>query len=596
MTPTTAPPLVPGRDGARRRVGAALPIRLATRWWPAASELALALGAALLFTWWARTIHDNPINRVGQVSGLAALQYRLAVCALPLAGVVAWASLRYDREARALTVRLAAAAAAGLFGGFLGGGQVFTLRGTPWALAGELGDNGRLIEWTQEVLRTGTFDSNSLYPPGIPHAAAFIARHFEHGNAAMAFKPLFIPLMALTPGLVYVTWRMVLRPLPALAVAVFSALSAFLPYKPYDLLAMLVLVPVIAKLAQWLKASPGFTLPGAALRGVWLGVMAGAIFSFYSGWHVWSAPGTVVMLLLIFPWRRAGGAGRLCGGALLLGCVVGFAPVGVPYLVQVLGSTGVKDTWCSQITQTDPAWIGQRSITMAQWQFPGSWPPPGEIAGLGLFALALVAGLGVAVALGLRTPAVATALACFASCWLLRFYLAHNMEKTGTVQLFPHTTFEIQYTLIVLTVLACALASERLRDWAQVLARSARQNGITLPRGAGVRFGELGALLALLLVGGMGGSFLTDRFLPASPALHTAGYVAWEAHNLRTPDGTCPTYADMGTCATPPVLKPSVSHVTGPLVCRNLYAQYEAPMAGAGAGTGAVTRNSAPKP
>lgn len=550
------------------------PRGLVRRWWPAAAETALALGVALLFTAWAVTIDDDPVDRAGQISGLAALQYRLALCSLPVLGATAWALLRAGEPVRRTTVRLAAAAAAGLVGGFLGGGLLFTLHGTPWALAGQIGDNGRLIEWTQEVLRTGSFDN--IYPPGIPHIAAFIARHFEHDHAAMAFKPLFVGMLALTPGLVYAAWRMVLGPLPALAVAVFGSISEYMPYKPYDLLTLMVLIPVIAKLAQWLRTSPGFSAWGAALRGVWLGVMLGTIFVVYSGWHVWSFPGTLALVLVLFPWRRAGRAGRLRGLLLLAGTLAGFLPIAGAYLKEMLGATGVKDTWCSQITMTDPAYIGQLALSKHQWELPGSWPPPGETAGLGFFALALLAGLGVAVALGLRETPVAAAVACFGGSWLMRFYLAHNMAKNGEVQLFPHTTMEIQYTLIVLAVLACVLVAGRVRALAGQFER--RPGG---PTGLGpVPFGAVGALLALILVGGMGGSFLTDRFMAAPPAEHTAGYLAWTAHQLSKPDGSCPAYADKGVCTTPAPLRPEPSDApAAPLKCSDLYAGYADPAA-----------------
>ena len=79
----------------------------------------LALGVAALFTVWATTIDDNPMVRVGQVSGLAALQFRVALCALPLLTVVGWALVRASRPVRLLVTRLGAAAAVGLVGGFL---------------------------------------------------------------------------------------------------------------------------------------------------------------------------------------------------------------------------------------------------------------------------------------------------------------------------------------------------------------------------------------------------------------------------------------------------------------------------------------------
>ena len=394
----------------------------------------------------------------------------------------------------------------------------------------------------------------------------------------MAFKPLFVAMVAWSPSLVYIAWRMVLRPLPSVAIAVFGCFMEFLPYKPYDSLTLMLLVPVVAKLAQWLRSSPGFSVKGAVLRGLWLGAVLGVIFLVYSGWHWWSFPGTAVLVAALFPWRRAGREGRLRGFVLLGGALAGFLAVGGVYLREMLGATGTKDTWCSYVTQTDPGYIGQLALSSHLYEVPGTWPPPGEIAGLGVFALAVTAGLGVAVAFGLRRAPVAATVACFVSSWFLRFYLAHNMENDSAVQLFPRTAMEIQYTLIVLAVLACVLCADRLRALAATLVRLADSRRINAAGLRPARFGALGVLLSLVLLGGMGASYLTDQYMPAPAGRGTQGYLALTAQQLREPDGTCPDHAG-SSCVTPNKLRPFPTEAPKPLQCKNLYQRFDPPAA-----------------
>ncbi|QMU75290.1 hypothetical protein GXW83_05460 [Streptacidiphilus sp. PB12-B1b] len=565
---------LPQRPSPRWSPSSPVPARLARRWGPAAGEWAVGLAVALLFTWWARTVDDNPVVRSGQIAGLAALQFRLAVLGIPLLALVGWAVVRGGARLREWGVRLGAAGVAGLVSGFLAGGQVFMLRGTPWPINGLGGDTGSLDYWAQSVVRTGTF--HNVYSPGIPHLVAWLAEQFYHGNAGLVFKPLLIVLTALTCPLVYLAWRMVLRPLPALGVAVLCGVSQYMPYKQYSPLILLLLVPVIAKLAQWLRGSPAFTAWGAVLRGAWLGVMLGVLFITYSGWHVWSFPGAVVLVLALFPWRRAGG--RVRGLLLLGGTAVAFLAIGGDYTLKMLGASNTKDLWCSQITLTQPAYLGELPFSAVNWNQPGVFPNVvGTFAGLDFWTVAMIAGLGLAVALGLRRPAVLGLVACFGGSWLLRFGFAERMVSDQNIRLFPHTTFEIQYTLTALAVVGCVLVAERLGDLTRAVAalaseRAAATPGLpALPRLPAVRFTAVGALLALLLAGGMAASAITDQYLPAPPSEHTGGSLAWAAHQLRKPDGACPRYAHNGTCTAPPTPPEPPMPTTGTIICHQLW-------------------------
>ncbi|MFF3845998.1 hypothetical protein [Streptomyces sp. NPDC002328] len=508
---------------------------LARRWWPAAAECAVAVVTALGFTYWGLTVANSPVTRVGQVSGLSNLQFRLALLVLAIVAVVGWATVRGSERVRAVTIRLAAAAVAGLSTGFLGAGQVFALRGTPWPINGPYGDNNRILGWAEEVLHTGSMDA--FYPPAVPYLLGFAAKAgFLDGQPAFGLKWLFIAFVALTGPAAYLAWRSCLSPLPALAVGLLPALQQTLPHKPYSPFVLVVLVPLIAKLLLWLRASPRFTARGTALRGGFLGVAFGVLFLIYSGWHVWSLPGVLIAVLFFYPWQT----GRLRGLLFLGSSLVGFLVVAGVYLRVLLGATSTRDQWCSGYTLTEPAYIGTTPLSSRAWDEPGEYPGFGEFAGLHTYAVIVLIGLGIAIALGLRKAVVVAPLACFGSAWLIRFWLAGHMEADQQVQLFPRTMIVIQVTLTALTVLACVFAVQKLAPLVRALpgqvARGPRQ------------FTAVGALLAMALAGGMIGSFFSNQYLPTLPGEKLAGTLAWQSHQFRKPDGACPRYADRGKC------------------------------------------------
>lgn len=512
---------------------------LARRWAPAVGEALVAVATALGFTYWGLTVANSPITRVGQVSGLSNLQFRFALLVLVIVGVVGWATVRASVRVRAVTIRLAAAAVAGLSTGFLGAGQVFAMRGTPWPINGPYGDNNRILGWAEEVLHTGSMDG--FYPPAVPYILGYAAKAgFLDGQPAFGLKWLFIAFVALTGPAAYLAWRMCLTPLPALAVGLLPALQQTLPHKPYSPFVLVLLVPLIAKLLMWLRASPHFTGRGTAWRGGFLGLLFGVLFLVYSGWHLWSIPGVLIAALFFFPWRTGPLRGLLYIGSSLLG----FLLVAGVYLRVLLGATSTRDQWCSGYTLTEPAYIGTTPLSGLAWDEPAEYPGFGEFAGLHMYAVLALIGLGVAVALGLRKAVVIAPLACFASAWLIRFWLAGHMEADQQVQLFPRTMIQIQVTLTALAVLACVLAVGRLAP----LVRRLSADG---PRPAR-QFTAVGALLALSLAGGMIGSFFSNQYLPTLPEEKLAGTLTWNAHQFRKPDGSCPKYASGDSCRAYP--------------------------------------------
>ncbi|MFJ9580394.1 hypothetical protein ACIRQF_28900 [Streptomyces sp. NPDC101191] len=512
--------------------------RVARRWGPAAGEVAVATATALGFTVWGLSIGNSPVTRVGQVSGLSTLQLRFAVVVLVVLAVVGWVTVRATDRVKQITNRLAAAAVAGLSTGFIGAGQIFALRGTPWPLNGPYGDNNRILGWAEEVLHTGAMDA--FYPPAVPYTIGYLAKAgLFDGEPALAFKWVFIAIVALTGPAAYLLWRMCLKPLPALALGLLPALQQTLPHKPYSPFVLVLLLPLIAKLLLWLRASPRFSTRGTVLRGGFLGLLFGLLFLVYSGWHLWSLPGVIVAVLFFYPWRT----GPLRGLVLLGSALGGFLLVAGVYLRVLLGATSTRDQWCSGYTLTEPAYIGTTPLSSRAWDEPGEYPGFGEFSGLHMYAVIVLIGLGFAVALGLRKAVVVAPLACFGSAWLIRFWLAGHMEADQQVQLFPRTMIQIQVTLTALTVLACVLAAQRLAPLVKRL-RAEEKPGQAPPQ----RFTAVGVLLAMALAGGMIGSFFSNQYLPTHPDEKLAGTLAWQAHQFRKPDGSCPKYADKGKC------------------------------------------------
>ena len=143
-----------------------------------------------------------------------------------------------------------------------------------------------------------------------------------------------------------------------------------------------------------------------------------------------------------------------------------------------------------------------------------------------MFVLLLIAGLGLAVALGGRRTTVVTLGALLAGAWVLRLWLASQAYATGTVQLYPRTSAEILYCLLLLSVFAVRYGVRRF--------------GERLPRGVSPVAVTVGGLCAALLLGLSIGSSVADRYQPRNDG--SVGLLAYVAQMVRQPDGTCPDY------------------------------------------------------
>lgn len=508
--PARAPLLPPAVAPARTRSRRTLVLS-------AGAEIVTAFGAAALAVQLSRSIRVDPLDRVGQVSGLAGLGLRFVLAGLVVLALCAAAS-RAGEGVRRVVERCACAAVAGLATGLVAGGILLALRGTDWPLFADRGDSGQLIRWVDDLLAGRGVPAE--YPPAVLHVTAALAE-LTGTSTPEALRAVQVVGTAVFGPLAYLAWRLVLPAGWALAVALLAAFPLLEPYKPYTTVVLVALVPVLVVLLSTLRRAASLSWARIAVTGLGAGVALGVLFLVYSGWFVWSAPGAVVAAGLLLPWRKA----ALRGLALLGLASVGLAAVALPHLVGLLSAAGdVQDRYFYFDTAVEPAYI-------AMWRndLPGDvgpWPPPGELAGVGVFTLLLVVGLGAAIALAGRRTVVLTAALLVAGAWVLRFSFAAQMYETGSVQLYPRTTPHILFCLIVLSVLAVRAG----------LARLPRPSAASPSRTPVV----LGGLAAALLLALSMGSSLADRYLPRDDG--STALLAYVAQLVRQPDGTCPDF------------------------------------------------------
>ncbi|MFE4259793.1 hypothetical protein [Streptomyces sp. NPDC056883] len=502
-------------------------------------EAVAAFGGALVLPMMAVGFKLDPLDRIAQVSGLAAIQFRFALIGLLfIAAVVLAMRLRGGRHFD-LTTRISAAALAGLASGFVAAGAVVALHGTPWPMFGLNGDSGRIVEWAHAVAN-GQPSGSPVYPPAPLYTLGYYAEWFHGGNTAYAFKDLQILGAAFFGPFVYFAWRLLLSPLRALAFGVVPAFALIDAYKPYAQTVLVVLVPVLVALVVALRRSGTENWRPLLLKAAGFGALIGVLFLTYSGWFLWSAAGVFFAAALYFPWKT----GRAKGAAFLGVTLAAFMAVAGKYLVVMLTEgQETKDFNFRFDTFTDPAYY-----LMWRTDMPGKvgdWPPPGEFGGVGLFALVTFICLGVAIWLGLRKPMVVTITAMFVSAWLMRMYIASHMYETQTVQLYTRTNNQLLYCGLILAALVAHLVSQRLAE------RRTLDNGdATAVRGRGLPGREgavIGTLCALLLLLGTVSSSMADRYMPAQDG--TYRILPYVSHTIRQMNGKCPQFAPEHKCS-----------------------------------------------
>lgn len=526
-------------------------VRSPRHWTLALAEVVVSLVVALGYTLLSTHISVNPMNRLGQVSGLAKLQQYAAVAGLPLLAILLYTAYRGKLHRHQLAKRLVCAALAGLATGVVAGGVVVALRGTPWGLGGQEGDPSVLIAMANSFLHGEGM--SGIYPPGFPALMALWAKiryDGAPGGTGFALKDFQIFFTAVAGPMAYLAWRLLLRPFWALLIAVPSAVLFLDPIRPYSHATMIVLLPLLGVFLREMRRVDDGPLRRTLLRGAVLGLVFGLLFLWYSGWYVWAAPGVGLLALFLFPWR--GGArvvkraGAFVGVTLLTAGVVG-----APLLYQMvrLGSE-TPDRYAFLAVYADPAyvlgWVSDRSGQLTYQ----TWPAAGEMAGQSGFALLLLFGVGLGVGLGLRNVMVRTAAATLAGAWLARFWFASHMAHEKAVQLYPRTTWIIMYCLMILAVLGMMAVVDRGSGWVERVLRrdGAAPAARVVPRRV-VQQLSAGMLCVLALFAAMSASWSVNRYMPQSDNT-TMGIDAWRAHTIKKADGSCPRFApDRKNCA-----------------------------------------------
>ncbi|WP_316523489.1 hypothetical protein [Kitasatospora brasiliensis] len=535
-----------GRSGAGLRNSAPLLL---------AGEAVVSFLAALVLPLLAHGFKLNPLDRIAQVSGLAAVQLRFAVIGFLVLGAVVLAMRFRSGRHFGLVSRFSAAALAGLASGFVAAGAVIALLGTPWPMFGLNGDSGRIVEWAHAVAN-GQPSGSPVYPPAPLYTLGYYAEWFHGGNTAYAFKDLQILGAAAFGPLVYLSWRMLLSPVRALAFGVLPAFALIDAYKPYSQTVLVVLVPVLVALVVHLRRAGTDAWRTLLLKAAGFGALLGLLFLTYSGWFLWSGLGVLVAILAYFPWR----ADRRKGLAYLGATGAAFLLVGGSYLVTMLTEgQETKDSAFRFDNFTDPAYF-----LMWRTDMPGKvgeWPIPGEFGGMGLFAVVMFVALGAALWLGIRKPMVVTICCMFASAWVMRMYIASHMYETQTVQLYTRTNNQMLYCGLLLCALTAHLVSLRLVERKRAVEAGAAGAGgeadgtpsagpgapSTGPGLPGRPAAVVGTLFALLFLFGTVSSSMSDRYMPA----HENDYriLPWVSHTVQKLDGHCPKFAPGGQCS-----------------------------------------------
>ncbi|MFJ9645129.1 hypothetical protein [Streptomyces sp. NPDC101206] len=533
-------------SGAVRRRG-----WMSRRWAHASAEVAVGLVTALGFMLLSRHISVNPMVRLGQVSGLAALQKYAALIGLPLLALLLYTAYRGAARRHGIVKRLVCAALAGLATGVIAGGVVVALRGTPHALGGQEGDPGVLIDMANSFLHHEGM--SGIYPPAFPALIALWAeiRYNGRGETGFALHDLQIFFTAVAGPMAYCSWRLLLRPFWAMLIAVPAAVVFLDPIRPYSHVVMIVLLPLLGYWLRHMRRAGRLALRQLLLRGAAAGVIFGGLFLWYSGWYVWAAPGAAVLALFLFPWYK-GAAVRKRAGLFVVTTLLTTVVVSSPLLYQMvrLGAQN-PDRYAFLSVYADPGyvlgWVSDRSGALTYQ----TWPVAGELAGQSGFALLLLAGVGLGLGLGLRHVMVRTAGAVLAGAWFARFWFASNMAEDKAVQLYPRTTWIIMYCLMILAVFGLMALVQRGSGWIERTVRTARADAgaepvRVIPRRV-VRQLAAGMVCVLALFSAMGASWSVNRYMPSSD-VDAMGIDAYRAHTIKTRDGRCPRFSPVKEC------------------------------------------------
>lgn len=459
------------------------------------SEAGVAVLASVAFLVSTLSIDVDPVDRLGQISGLASLALRFFVAGALVTGGAIWA--QRSRHAAHAT-RFACAAIAGLVGGLLAGGIVVALHGTEWGLNAQGGDMGTLAMRAVALHEGGSVPAT--YPPLSLHVLHWYS-DLKGVTPFYAIKDLQIAGTLMFGPVAYVSWRLVLSPGAALAVGGITMLPLVDPYKPYPNLVLIAFVPLMIMFVDQVRMATQLSWRAVIVRATVMGAALGVMCLTYAGWFTWAAPGVVVCTALVVPWRSRPSRALV----LAVGTAIVFIAVSGIYIAGLLFDPAGKivDDYIYFDTRVEPLYV-------AMWRndtpgVVGIWPPFGELAGVGLFTIVLAVGMGVAIARW-RTSTFVLTLGCIvAGAWFMRFFYARAMWETKLVQLYPRTTPVILCCLLALGAIA---ACQLLR---------------------GRRLATAG-LCASLLLFGSAGSAIADRYMPLNTDPHGPGWFSLIAH------------------------------------------------------------------
>lgn len=310
----------------------------------------------------------------------------------------------------------------------------------------------------------------------------------------------------------YLSWRLLLSPTWALGIGVMASLPLVEPYKPFPNLVLIIFLPASLLFLRTLQQLEGRQVREVVKAGVAYGVAFGLMFLMYSGWFKWTAPGLFAATLWLIPWRNAR---RLCIVFFAVAALM-FVLLSWRYLAGLFldPNTKIADTYFYFDTMVEPMYIAMWKNDTPGMAGVGQWPPHGELGGVGLFTILLIAGFGVAMALGRTTLVGGTLLAVMIGAWFLRFWYAHQMWQTKLVQLYPRTTPLLLYCLMVLTGYAIMWLLQRLPSAHPLRGRS----------------GIVGGVFALALLYCSTGSTLGDRYMPLNTDPPGPGWLTLNAY------------------------------------------------------------------
>jgi galactan 5-O-arabinofuranosyltransferase len=476
-------------------------------WGDLALECAISVAVVVVFLTSCLSIGLNPLDRLGQISGLASLGLRFSGASIVLITLLVIAARRGDDVRFERSSRYTCAAIAGLASGMVAAGCWVALHGTPWGFNAKGGDAGALAAWA-EALHHG-----KAIPPMYPPLALHILHIYSDISGlepGMAMKHLEIAGVGAMGPAAYLSWRLLLRPTWALGIGCLTMFPLFEPYKPFPNLVLVVFIPLAIVFLDTLRHASERDGMALVRWGIGLGVVFGILSLTYSGWFQWSAPGLFIATLIVFPWRK----GRRDGLLFLGVTAVCYLLITGHYMVGLFTDPHAKivDNYVYFDVRTDPMYV-------AMWRndlpgIVGPWPPIGELGGANLFTILLGVGLGAAVALGRKTTVLTAIVPMIAGAFLMRFLYARNLWATRLVQLYPRTTPLILYGLLVLAAFAIYWWFERAPKDSRLRTPNAR----------------IGALVGILFVLGAAGSATSDRYMPVNTDPPGAGWLAWNAH------------------------------------------------------------------